>query len=405
MTLFMAVVILTVLVTPLEAQWLDYRTPHIPRTADGKPNLAAPAPRTADGKPDLTGLWEVFSPDTAIGNVLLRKPGDLQPADIQPWVQALLQQRAENFGIDNPRYKCLPDGPNYSTEQGFKRILQTPSMIAILQEDLTFRQIHMDGRALETDPNPSWMGYSVGRWEGDTLVVESNGFNDRTWLIQGYPHTEAMRMTERFRRTDFGHLVIAVTFDDPKAYNKAWTLCMANSKMLRKLAIRHAQASKTAAADSDRRDRDRCRRSRESGSQQSEAQHPGTADQMDPVQGPWQSDLRSRQCSGRVRQAGRSDDEGELQRARNISAAGDRQRRPARVDTRSDRDGEPERIGPEPLTGRAPLLFLKHCRVVQLLALSIRASSCDRASLAVFRNHVSGNTEGFALRLAVTWYV
>ena len=224
MTIFMVAVILTALVMPLEAQWIDYRAPGIPRTADGKPNLTAPAPRTADGKPDLTGLWEWLSPDTASGNVLLRKPGDLQPADIQPWVQALLQQRAENFGIDNPRYRCLPDGPNYSTEQGFKRILQTPSMIAILQEDLTYRQIHMDGRALETDPNPSWMGYSVGRWEGDTLVVETNGFNDRTWLIQGYPHTEALRMTERFRRTDFGHLEIAVTFDDPKAYNKPWTL-------------------------------------------------------------------------------------------------------------------------------------------------------------------------------------
>src|SRR5215467_4069438 len=224
MTIFNAVVILTVLVTPLEAQWIDYRTPGIPRTADGKPNLTAPAPRTADGKPDLTGLWEWLSPDTASGNVLLRKPGDLQPADIQPWVQALLQQRAENFGIDNPRYQCLPDGPNYSNEQGFKRILQTPAMIAILQEDLTHRQIHMDGRALETDPNPSWMGYSVGRWEGDTLVVETYGFNDRTWLIQGYPHTEALRMTERFRRTDFGHLEIAVTFDDPKAYNKPWTI-------------------------------------------------------------------------------------------------------------------------------------------------------------------------------------
>ena len=224
MSIFMVAVILTALVTPLEAQWIDYRTPGIPRTADGKPNLAAPAPRATDGKPDLTGLWEWLSPDTASGNVLLRKPGDLQPADIQPWVQALLQQRAENFGIDNPRYQCLPDGPNYSTEQGFKRILQTPAMIAILQEDLTHRQIHMDGRALETDPNPSWMGYSVGRWEGDTLVVETNGFNDRTWLIQGYPHTEALRMTERFRRTDFGHLEIAVTFDDPKAYNKPWTL-------------------------------------------------------------------------------------------------------------------------------------------------------------------------------------
>ena len=215
---------LSVLVAPLEAQWVDYRTPGIPRTADGKPNLTAPTPRTADGKPDLSGLWQWFSPDNAVGNIGLRKPGDLQPADIQPWVQTLLQQRAENFGIDNPRYQCLPDGPNYSVGQGFKRILQTPAMIVILQEDLTYRQIHMDGRALETDPNPSWMGYSVGHWEGDTLVVESNGYNDRTWLLGGFPHTEALRMTERFRRTDFGHLEIAVTFDDPKAYNKAWTL-------------------------------------------------------------------------------------------------------------------------------------------------------------------------------------
>jgi len=135
----------------------------------------------------------------------------------------LVRQRAENFGVENPRYKCLPDGPNYSTGGGLKRILQTPAMIVILQEDLTYRQIHMDGRALETDPNPTWMGYSVGHWDGDTLVVESNGYNDRTWLLGGYPHTEALRMTERFRRTDFGHLEIAVTFDDPKAYNKPWT--------------------------------------------------------------------------------------------------------------------------------------------------------------------------------------
>jgi hypothetical protein len=215
---------LTVLVTPLTAQWIDRRTPGIPRSADGKPNLTAPAPRTADGKPDLSGLWQWFSPDQALGNVALRKAGDLQPTDIQPWVQALLQQRAENFGIENPRFRCLPDGPNYSTSNGFKRILQTPAMIVILQEDLTYRQIHMDGRALETDPNPSWMGYSVGHWEGDTLVVETNGYNDRSWLIQGYPHTEALRMTERFRRTDFGHLETTVTFDDPKAYNKPWTL-------------------------------------------------------------------------------------------------------------------------------------------------------------------------------------
>jgi hypothetical protein len=224
MKIFTAAFVLTALVTPLEAQWINYLTAGIPRTADGKPNLTAAAPRTADGKPDLTGLWQWISPDNAIGNVAGRKPGDLRPANIQPWAQTLVQQRAENFGIENPRYQCLPDGPNYSTGQGMKRILQTPTMIVILQEDLTYRQIYMDGRALETDPNPTWMGYSVGHWEGDTLVVESNGYNDRTWLLGGYPHTEALRMTERFRRTDFGHLEIAVTFDDPRAYTKAWTL-------------------------------------------------------------------------------------------------------------------------------------------------------------------------------------
>src|SRR5215470_7062739 len=223
MKIFTAMIILTVFATVLEAQWINYPTPGIPRTADGKPNLTAAAPHTADGKPDLTGLWQMLSADIAVGNVALRKPGDLRPADIQPWAQTLVQQRAENFGIENPRYQCLPDGPNYSTGQGFKIILQTPAMIVILQEDLTYRQIYMDGRALETDPNPIWMGYSVGHWEGDALVVESNGYNDRTWLLGGYPHTEALRMTERIRRTDLGHLEMAVTFDDPEAYNKAWT--------------------------------------------------------------------------------------------------------------------------------------------------------------------------------------
>ena len=223
MKIITAAIVLTAFVTPLPAQWIHYRTPGIPRTADGKPNLTAPAPRTADGKPDLSGLWEMVT-EGAVGNVAVRKPGDLQPADVQPWAQALLRQRAENFGIDDPRYKCMPEGPNYSASGGMKRILQTPAMIAILQEDLTFRPIHMDGRTLEADPNPSWMGYSVGHWESDTLVVESNGFNDRTWLLGGYPHTEALRMTERIRRTDFGHLDITVTFQDPGAYSKAWTV-------------------------------------------------------------------------------------------------------------------------------------------------------------------------------------
>jgi len=223
MKVFVTAIILAPFATPLAAQWLQYPTPGVPRTADGKPNLSAPAPRTADGKPDFTGLWEV-PVDTAVGNIALRNVGDLKPDEIQPWARALLQQHSETFGKDNPRYRCLPQGPGYSTNGGMRRFLQTPAMIAILNEDLTFRQIFMDGRGLESDPNPSWMGYSVGHWDGDTLVVESTGFNDRTWLHDGYPHTEALRMTERYRRTDFGHLEIAVTFQDPKAYSKAWTV-------------------------------------------------------------------------------------------------------------------------------------------------------------------------------------
>ena len=223
MKIFTTVIALTAFGTPLAAQWLQHRTPGIPRTADGKPNLTAPAPRTADGKPDLTGIWDTFG-DTAVGSVAVRKAGDLKPADVQPWAQALVKERAENFGKDNPHYRCLPEGPNYAAAGGMKRFIQTPAMIAILNEDLTYRQIFMDGRALETEPNPSWMGFSVGRWDGDTLVVESNGFNDRSWLLGGYPHTEGLHTTERYRRTDFGHMDISVTFQDPEAYAKPWTV-------------------------------------------------------------------------------------------------------------------------------------------------------------------------------------
>ncbi len=212
-------------VAPAGAQWLQRRTPGVPRAADGKPNLSAPAPRTADGKINFTGLW-VFPIDVAVCNVTMRNTGDLNSADMQPWARALVEQRGENLGRDNPRIQCLPEGPGYSTSGGMRRFLQTPTMIAILNEELTYRQIYMDGRELETSPNPTWMGYSVGRWDKDTLVVESNGFSDRTWILDGYPHTEALRITERFRRPDFGHLEVAVTFVDPSVYAKAWTVTM-----------------------------------------------------------------------------------------------------------------------------------------------------------------------------------
>ena len=208
-----AMIVFPAFVTPVTAQWLNQQTSGIPRNADGKPNLTAPAPRASDGKPDLTGLWSGFTGDV-----------DLKLDDAQPWARALIQQRTDNFGKDNPRYLCLPEGPTNADGAGvMRRILQTPAMITILYDDLTYRQIFMDGRALETDPSPSWMGYSVGRWDGDALVVDSVGFNDRTWLARNYPHTEALHMTERYRRTDFGHLEIQATLQDSAAYSRPWT--------------------------------------------------------------------------------------------------------------------------------------------------------------------------------------
>jgi len=209
----------------LHAQWLNHPTPGIPRTPDGKPNLLAPAPRTADGKMDLTGLWTRFSKYRT--NIVM----DLNPGDIQPWAKALAQQRSEDLSKDHMSARCLPLGPNYTTDAdsnggGMMKIVQTPSLILILNQDLTYRQVFMDGRALETNPTqPSWMGYSVGRWEGDTLVVETSGFNDRTWLdYAGHPHTEALHTTERYRRRDFGHMEIAMTLEDPTIYAKPWTV-------------------------------------------------------------------------------------------------------------------------------------------------------------------------------------
>lgn len=204
---------MALLSTGAYAQWLHLPTPGIPRLPNGKPNLTAPTPRTADGKPDFTGLWTGF-----LG------VDDLKLTDAKPWARDLVQKRAEAFGTENPRFRCMPEGPTAADLAGVtRRILQTPSMIAILHEDLTYRQIFMDGRKLEADPNPSWMGYSVAHWDGDTLVVESNGFNDRTWLNRDYPHTENLRVTERYQRVDFGHLKIEARLEDPTAYSRPWT--------------------------------------------------------------------------------------------------------------------------------------------------------------------------------------
>jgi hypothetical protein len=209
--------------TTVSAQWLNYPTPDIHRLPDGKPNLAAPAPKTKDGKPDLSGLWAInYMPYNA--NIAT----DLKPGDILPWAVALTGQHKEKFGKDDPSsLHCLPFGPrvNFATDANPLKVIQTPTLIVILSEDLTYRQIFMDGRDLPIDPNPSFMGYSVGHWEGETLVVVTAGYNDRTWLdADGHPHTESLRTTERFYRKDFGHLELSETFDDPKAYARPWTV-------------------------------------------------------------------------------------------------------------------------------------------------------------------------------------
>ena len=207
------------LCVPLNAQWLNYRTPGIPRTVDGKPNLSAPAPRRSDGKPDLSGLWEhLHSRDSAYYLKGIDFPW-------QPSAKALLEERKANNQKDNPEALCLPRGLPKADAFDIHKIVQTAGLIAILYEyGTTFRQIFTDGRALPKDPNPTWMGYSVGHWEGDTLVVESNGFNGKAWLsFEGIPITDALHLTERMRRRDFGHMDIQLTIDDPKAYTKPWT--------------------------------------------------------------------------------------------------------------------------------------------------------------------------------------
>jgi len=210
-------VIAFTLAAPAAAQWLNYKTPGIPRTADGKPDLSAPAPKMADGKPDLSGIWRA----DATGFAETSRAQDA--VKLQPWAAALTDQRKETLGRDSPSTLCLPPGP--VVDMGVGRVVQTRDLLLMLWEGTLYREIFMDGRELPVDPNPDWMGYSVGHWEGDTLVIVTAGFNDRTWLDDdGRPHTEALRVTERLHRTDYGHMQITRTFVDPGALLEPWTV-------------------------------------------------------------------------------------------------------------------------------------------------------------------------------------
>jgi hypothetical protein len=242
----------TIVVLPLgvSAQWPPYPTPNVPRAASGQPNLEGPASRAPDGHPDLTGVWQYVRrdglPARQTGPLGQPLPGTDQFWDIATGMKEpipfrassaeVLRQRMADNSKDNPDAHCLPLGVmQLHTHPDPRRIVQTPGLIVMLWEaNGSVRQIFTDGRPLpNNDPQPWYLGYSVGRWDGDTLVVETTGFRDDGWLdVYGTPLTSAAKVTERFRRTNFGTMDIEVTVDDPKAYTKPWTVNIRQRIML-----------------------------------------------------------------------------------------------------------------------------------------------------------------------------
>ena len=224
------------------AQWPNHPTRGVPKTADGKPNLDAPPPRTADGKIDLSGVWRGGGGAAGRGAGAAASASDTPVAPFRdigavfkeglpltPYGAELLKTRRAGNSADNPEAHCLPMGiMQFHTQGAPRRFVQTPDLLIVLYEaSMGQRQIFTDGRALpkQGDPQPFWYGYSAGRWEGDTLVVETNNFRDGGWLdIVGSPLTDAAKLTERFRRVSYGRMEIDITVDDPKAYTRPWTV-------------------------------------------------------------------------------------------------------------------------------------------------------------------------------------
>ncbi|MEQ1948274.1 MAG: hypothetical protein ABL995_13865 [Bryobacteraceae bacterium] len=228
----------------VEAQWLSHPTTGIPRNADGKPNLKAPAPRTKEGKPEFSGMWQPANRLPCNGVTLVC--GDLpaskqflnigaENAEPVPYRPASLE-KMKGYGLaDDPYLNCItPGGPRMHLLPTMKKVIQTPGLLAILDEyNASFRQIFLDGRPFPEDPQPSYAGYSVGKWEGDTLVVQSIGYRDDQWLdVQGSPLTNDAKVTEKFRRPNFGSLEIEVTIEDLKSYTKPWTFLVKQDAVL-----------------------------------------------------------------------------------------------------------------------------------------------------------------------------
>ena len=221
------VTVLVLMSAPLQAQWTKVPPPKVPMTPEGAPNLSAPAPRLADGKPDLSGIWR---PENTYGGQPQNFAANLKVDNIpyQPWAKALLEERQTGVHErEDSSALCLPQGlPRVNAAPGQWKVIQNPDFIVILYEafSILWRQIFLDGREVAEDAPPTWLGYSTGKWEGDTLIVDSRGFNGKFWIDQqGKPVTDALHVTERFHRRDFGHMDVAITIDDPKAYTQPWT--------------------------------------------------------------------------------------------------------------------------------------------------------------------------------------
>ena len=232
---YLAALAIVALPGAASAQWLDYPTSGVPRTADGKPDMTAPMPRTTDGKPDLTGMWGwenrwncgAHCNDLQISREFINIAATLrEPLPYQQGVADLVKRRTAAQDED-PNARCMPRGaPRIWTDDYYKRIFQIPDRVVILTErNMQYRQIFTDGRPLPVDPNPTWNGYSTAKWDGDTLVVRTVGFKDDLWLdANGNPLTGAGTLTERIRRPNYGTLEVSLTIDDPKSYTAPWTV-------------------------------------------------------------------------------------------------------------------------------------------------------------------------------------
>lgn len=234
------VVISLSIATPLEAQWLSYPTGGVPRLSDGSPNLQAPTPRTPDGKPDFSGIWEPDRnrPCPPEGCADMQVPQEFvnigwglkDGAPYQPWAARARKERMEQQGKDDPVSRCLPGGVvKLHTTPQLRKVIQIPGLVVTLNEmDASYRQIFTDGRPLPAVVDiPSFKGFSVGKWDGDALVVETTGFPDGIWLDRsGSPLTDAARITERWRRLNYGTMQIDITIDDAKAYTRPWTITL-----------------------------------------------------------------------------------------------------------------------------------------------------------------------------------